>query len=290
MNLRGHVPKTCGWPLPYTRIWLSKIREGLAALSCVALHADHLTQRVYYIHQITIIRRWLQYYGRYYRSALYPTMRDLDRDLGPLGQAQIQKAATPSPPGDALDRTHFAPRSEAVRSLADGGVGRGPAGQHRLDADAFGAKFVLEGKTEGKDVCFRRPIYAVERLYLDACGGADVDDRACATLDECRSGGVGEAREGDAVECNHLFHFLDVGIKQSRDGSEAGIVDEQGDAFGSSFSLVSTFARSILLLRSATIEVMWRPLALARLAVSALRGASLRATRIRSYPRFARRS
>src|SRR6516164_518171 len=28
-----------------------------------------------------IIRGWLQYYGRYYRSALYPTMRDLDRDL-----------------------------------------------------------------------------------------------------------------------------------------------------------------------------------------------------------------
>src|SRR6202166_3713737 len=21
LNLRGHVPKTCGWPLPYTRIW-----------------------------------------------------------------------------------------------------------------------------------------------------------------------------------------------------------------------------------------------------------------------------
>jgi hypothetical protein len=20
LNLRGHVPKTCGWPLPYTRI------------------------------------------------------------------------------------------------------------------------------------------------------------------------------------------------------------------------------------------------------------------------------
>jgi RNA-directed DNA polymerase len=28
-----------------------------------------------------IIRGWLQYYGRYYRSALYPTMRELDRDL-----------------------------------------------------------------------------------------------------------------------------------------------------------------------------------------------------------------
>jgi RNA-directed DNA polymerase len=28
-----------------------------------------------------IIRGWLQYYGRYYRSALYPTMRELNQDL-----------------------------------------------------------------------------------------------------------------------------------------------------------------------------------------------------------------
>ena len=28
-----------------------------------------------------IIRGWIQYYGRYYRTALYPTMRELDRDL-----------------------------------------------------------------------------------------------------------------------------------------------------------------------------------------------------------------
>jgi hypothetical protein len=28
-----------------------------------------------------MIRGWLQSYGRYYRSALYPTMRELDRDL-----------------------------------------------------------------------------------------------------------------------------------------------------------------------------------------------------------------
>ena len=32
-----------------------------------------------------IIRGWLQYYGRYYRSALYPTMRELNRDLVLLG-------------------------------------------------------------------------------------------------------------------------------------------------------------------------------------------------------------
>src|SRR3954471_19659485 len=29
LNLRGHVPRTCGWPLPYTRM----LGEGLAALS-----------------------------------------------------------------------------------------------------------------------------------------------------------------------------------------------------------------------------------------------------------------
>ena len=29
----------------------------------------------------SIIRGWLQYYGRYYRSALYPTMRELNQDL-----------------------------------------------------------------------------------------------------------------------------------------------------------------------------------------------------------------
>jgi RNA-directed DNA polymerase len=28
-----------------------------------------------------IIRGWLQYYGRYHRSALCPTRRELDRDL-----------------------------------------------------------------------------------------------------------------------------------------------------------------------------------------------------------------
>ena len=37
-----------------------------------------------------IIRGWLQYYGRYYRSALYPTMRQLDRSwpVGPIGNTK----------------------------------------------------------------------------------------------------------------------------------------------------------------------------------------------------------
>src|SRR5580700_4409743 len=50
LNLRGHVPKTCGWPLPYTRI----MGEGLSALSCLPLHTHHLAQRVHYVHQITL--------------------------------------------------------------------------------------------------------------------------------------------------------------------------------------------------------------------------------------------
>src|SRR6266481_3063923 len=47
---------------------------------------------------------------------------------------------------------------------------------------------------------------------------------------------------------------------------------------GSSFSFVSTFARSVSLLRSATMEVICRPLALESLPASALSGSSLRAT------------
>ena len=67
-----------------------------------------------------IIRGWLQYYGRFYRSALYPPMRQLDRSLGPLGRAEIQEAARSFAKGDTLGRAHFATRSEVVGALADG--------------------------------------------------------------------------------------------------------------------------------------------------------------------------
>jgi RNA-directed DNA polymerase len=38
-----------------------------------------------------IIRGWIQYYGRYYRSALYPTMRELDRDLALWAKQKYKK-------------------------------------------------------------------------------------------------------------------------------------------------------------------------------------------------------
>ena len=38
-----------------------------------------------------IIRGWIQYYGRYYRSALYPTMHELDRDLALWAKRKYKK-------------------------------------------------------------------------------------------------------------------------------------------------------------------------------------------------------
>ena len=37
------------------------------------------------------IRGWLQYYGRYYRSALYPPMRQLDRSLAHWAERKYKK-------------------------------------------------------------------------------------------------------------------------------------------------------------------------------------------------------
>ena len=96
-------------------------------------------------------------------------------------------------------------------------------------------------------------------------------------LNEGRSGGVGQASEGGDVESDHLFHLLGcrpqaAGATEAKPALLTSMV-----MLGSSFSFVSTFARSVSLLRSATMEVMCRPLALERLAASALSGSSLRA-------------
>ena len=38
-----------------------------------------------------VIRGWLQYYGRFYRSALYPPMRQLDRSLARWVERKYKK-------------------------------------------------------------------------------------------------------------------------------------------------------------------------------------------------------
>ena len=41
------------------------------------------------------IRGWINYYGRYYKSALYPTLRHIDRILGTMGPSEVQVPETP---------------------------------------------------------------------------------------------------------------------------------------------------------------------------------------------------
>ena len=50
LNLRGHAPKACGWPLPYTRI----VGEGISTLSGLPFYADYLAQCVHHVHQIAL--------------------------------------------------------------------------------------------------------------------------------------------------------------------------------------------------------------------------------------------
>src|SRR5213592_5064603 len=52
-----------------------------------------------------IIRGWLQYYGRYYRSALYPPMRQLDRALARWAYRKYKK-----PRGHLRRATHWVAR------------------------------------------------------------------------------------------------------------------------------------------------------------------------------------
>ena len=99
----------------------------------------------------------------------------------------------------------------------------------------------------------------------------------------------GEASEGGDIEGNHVLHFPDVGLKQRGDGSEAGVIDEHGDA-RIVLQLCFHFREIRLVVEVPTMEVIYRPLALERPAASVLSGSSLRATRMRSCPRFARRS
>ena len=65
-----------------------------------------------------VLRGWIQYYGSFCRSALYPVFRSLDRALRQMGDAQVQATAPPSAPRDPLARTSHAPRSAAICTLA----------------------------------------------------------------------------------------------------------------------------------------------------------------------------
>ena len=72
------------------------------------------------------IRGWINYYGRYYKSALYPTLRHVDLILARWAHWKFKSLATAPTALPALARPHRATTATPVRSL-------GPASGARLD-------------------------------------------------------------------------------------------------------------------------------------------------------------
>jgi hypothetical protein len=118
---------------------------------------------------------------------------------------------------------------------------------------------------EGKDIGFGRAVHTVECLRRDPDNGCNVDYRACATFDESRCRGIGQRVSAVMLRSilSSIFSMLasSSGAMEAKPALLTSMV-----MLGSSFSLVSTFARSGLSLRSATIGVTWSAVALARLA------------------------
>lgn len=65
-----------------------------------------------------IVQGWINYYGRFYKSQLYPILRHINHDLFYLGTEEIQKASHRQPSSKELDRAHCAARTKSFRSLA----------------------------------------------------------------------------------------------------------------------------------------------------------------------------
>ena len=69
-----------------------------------------------------IIRGWIQVLRVILSLGTLPDDARAGPRSGPLGQKEIQEAASPSSSGDTLDRADLAARSGVVRPLADGGA------------------------------------------------------------------------------------------------------------------------------------------------------------------------
>ena len=72
-----------------------------------------------------VIRGWIQLLRRFYRSALRPVFRHLNRPSGPLGHEEIQTLPPASTPSRALARGVGAAGAPAVCPLAPFGSAAG---------------------------------------------------------------------------------------------------------------------------------------------------------------------
>ena len=109
-------------------------------------------------------------------------------------------------------------------------IGGGGARQHGLHAHALVGQFVLQRLREREHEGLAAAVHAVEQFRRDGDDRGDVDDRAVAARDERRRGRIGQSREDIDVERDHALHVADVGLQQRRGRTDAGVVDQQGDA------------------------------------------------------------
>jgi hypothetical protein len=63
------------------------------------------------------IRGWINYYGRFYKSALYPALRHIDRILARWVPSEVQVPQTPQATNASLVGARCAPAARSVRSL-----------------------------------------------------------------------------------------------------------------------------------------------------------------------------
>ena len=72
-----------------------------------------------------VLHGWINYYGSYYKSALYPIFRHLDRSLTRWAVRKFKKIAGPPEEGNPLAGTHCPARAEFIRALATGSASSG---------------------------------------------------------------------------------------------------------------------------------------------------------------------
>ena len=65
-----------------------------------------------------VVRGWLNYYGRFYRSKCVQVLRHLNEALGSVGATEVQAVPTSGTCVDALAGAHRPPRSQLVRPVA----------------------------------------------------------------------------------------------------------------------------------------------------------------------------
>ena len=65
-----------------------------------------------------VVRGWMNYYGRFYRSKCVQVLRHFNEALGRMGATEVQAVPTPRTRVDALAGAHRATGPQAVRPVA----------------------------------------------------------------------------------------------------------------------------------------------------------------------------